>query len=193
LITIFVKIAEVDNDQIPPLLANRLIFDLTKGDIQTRLDELATSIQRQLRMRKVFVCHSSKDKPIVGKIVSALRKEKSISLWYDEDNLKPGSIIRRGIEKGISTADYLLAIISTNSIDTIQGWIGFELDQAYEIERQRNQSDHYFTIPVIIEKGINLPGWLGTKVYVDLTHEFDCGITSILEAINEQPPRIKTN
>jgi hypothetical protein len=163
-------------------------FDLTSGDFEQRLTELADVIRKLLKKRTVFICHSSRDKDSIRPLVRALRRRRNLAVWYDEDSLRPGNIIRRGIEAGISRADYLIAVLSSNAINTIEGWIGFELDQAYEKERQRNQKGHYFVVPVLIESGITIPGWLSTKVYVNLTKNFDKGIAAIVEAVSVGTP-----
>jgi hypothetical protein len=61
-------------------------------------------------------------------------ERKNLEIWSDWNRLRAGHIIRRGIERGIADADYLIALLSKNVIDTMQGWIRFELDQAYERE-----------------------------------------------------------
>lgn len=174
--------------ELPVELAARVSFDLTVGDFNQRVTELANIIRRLLKKRSVFISHSSMDKDSVLPLVRRLRRRRDLAIWYDEDSLRPGSIIRRGIEAGISNADYLIAILSSNVIDTLEGWIGFELDQAYKKERQRNRKGHYFVIPVLIESEIIIPGWLSTKVYVDLTQNFDKGVNAIVQAVSVDIP-----
>ena len=173
--------------QLPYSISTRASFDLFRGDFEKRVEELANYLMGILSRRLIFVSHSHLDKEIVGKVVRRLRRRKNLELWYDEQSLGPGNIIRRGIETGIARADYMIAILSKNVIDTIDGWIGFELDQAYEIERERNKKGHYFAIPVLIEQNISIPGWLSTKVYVDLTKDFDAGIEKLVHAVSQKP------
>ena len=178
----------VEPCELPPLLDSVDHFDLTSGDFDVRLADLADIVRRVLAKRTVFICHSSRDKKTIGPLVTALRGYPELAIWYDETSLKAGSIIRRGIETGISKADYLVAVLSSSAVDSIEGWIGFELDQAYEKERERNKRGHYFVIPVLIETNVRVPGWLSTKVYVDLEHDFDTGIKRIVEAVYVAPP-----
>jgi hypothetical protein len=173
---------------IPSYLHHILHFNLTKGDFEEQVLKLANDVQKILKKRTVFICHSSRDKSQVEQLVRALRRRPRLAVWYDETSLKPGSIIRRGIEAGIAEADYLVAVLSSHAIDTIEGWIGFELDQAYERERQRNLKGHYFVIPVLIESDLDVPSWLSTKVYVDLTRGFDSGVRSIVDALSADLP-----
>jgi hypothetical protein len=175
----------VDDTTLSPAFAHRGFYDIREDDFEKRLDILVDALRKQLDRRKIFISHSSKDKAEVQPIVDCLKDDDSLDVSYDNDALQPGSIIRRGIESGISSADYLIAVISQNVIDTLDGWIGFELDQAYEIERERNKYDHYFAIPVLLEAGLKTPGWLGTKVYVDLTKGFDAGMERLTNALHK--------
>ena len=151
--------------------------------------QLEETLRDTLSKRKVFVCYSSKDKDRVSQIVSALAKHGHIELWYDENSLSPGDILRRSIEIGIASADYLLAILTHNAIDSIDGWIGFELDQAYELERERNKYGHYFAVPVVLEEDLEPPGWLATKVRINLAKSFEAGIQRIIKAVSKAPLR----
>ena len=130
----------VDDTDLSEAYAHRNYFDIRWPNLEERLDVLADRLHKLLKKRKIFISHSSKDKQEVQPIVDRLKAEKELDVWYDNDSLQPGSIIRRGIESGIASADYLIAVLSKNVIDTLDGWIGFELDQAYEIERERNKN-----------------------------------------------------
>jgi TIR domain len=65
--------------------------------------------------RPVFISYSSKDKPIVEKIVGHL-SAMNISLWFDKWEIKVGDSIARKINEGIKQSGYLLLILSSNSI-----------------------------------------------------------------------------
>jgi hypothetical protein len=178
----------IESCEVPSFLATIHSIDLTQGSFDDHLARLAEELERRLKKRTVFICHSSQDKDRTAPIVKALRRRPKLAVWYDDDSLKPGSIIRRGIEAGIEEADYLIAILSTHAVDSIDGWIGFELDQAYEREKRRNLKGHYFVIPVLIEPEVKFPGWLSTKVHVDLTKGFDSGIRAIVGSVTAEIP-----
>jgi hypothetical protein len=181
-VVIFVR---VEDCHIPSELlyqANQT-FDVLKPSFMQDADRLADLLNEKLSKRLVFICHSHKDKKIVDKIVANLQTSPEIELWYDSTALQPGSVIRRGIEAGIARAHYLLAVLSRNAIDRIDGWIGFELDQAYEKERERNLFGHHFVIPVLIDKRIKLPSWLSTKVWVDLTKDFEAQLDELRRSL----------
>ncbi|MCA8993695.1 MAG: toll/interleukin-1 receptor domain-containing protein [Planctomycetaceae bacterium] len=173
----------VDDTELSPRLAHQDYIDIRDDDFDDQMSILLKRIQERLNRRKVFVSHSSRDKEKVNEIVEQLREDDALDIWYDNDALHPGMILRRNIESGIQSADYLVVVMSQNAIDTLDGWIGFELDQAYEIERERNQLKHYFAIPVLLEAGIKPPGWLGTKVHVDLERDFTEGLRRLVAAL----------
>jgi TIR domain len=165
-------------------------FDVLGERFTEDADRLAGFLNEKLSRRLVFVSHSHKDKGIVDKIVANLQESPEIELWYDSTALQPGSVLRRGIEAGIARAHYLLAILSQNAIDRIDGWIGFELDQAYEKERERNLLfGHHFVIPVLVEKNIKIPGWLSTKVWVDLTEDFETRLGELRRSLCRPLPK----
>jgi hypothetical protein len=179
---------KIEECTLPPEFQLIAGIDFTHGNFEDNVDRMVLGLKRIINNRLVFICHSSRDKKQVNRIAKWLKRKRSIDLWYDTDALTAGSILRRKIESGIKASDYLVAILSKRAIDTINGWIGFELDQAYEIERERNQVDHYFVVPVVIEERIEIPGWLSTKVYVDLTKDFDEGMKLLFKSISIKPP-----
>lgn len=63
----------------------------------------------------VFLCHSSKDKPIVNDIAEQLKKA-GLRLWYEEWMLKPGDSIPAKIEEGLERSRVLVLCLSENSI-----------------------------------------------------------------------------
>src|SRR6266567_4599763 len=91
----------------------------------------------------VFVCYSHRDKKLV-EIIAETLKQRGVNVWYDEWEMRPGSVLHRSILKGIENADYFLVIISENSINS--SWVEYELSSAMieEIEKQ-----HVKVIPSI--------------------------------------------
>jgi len=116
----------------------------------------------------VFVSHSSKDKPITGKIVSDLRK-KGLNLWYDETAITPGKRLRIAINEGIRNSKMVLIFISVNSLKS--QWVLNELDAAMlrEITEKRT-----IVIPVLIGrvKIDQIPEDLKGKKFIDLRYNF---------------------
>jgi hypothetical protein len=62
----------------------------------------------------VFICHSSKDKPIIDAVCSALEVEK-IRCWVAPRDIKPGQTWAEAITEAISNTKIMLLIFSSNS------------------------------------------------------------------------------
>ena len=77
---------------------------------------------------KVFLSHSSKDKPFITKLANDLRVAQ-IDVWVDDWEIPPGESIRRKIfEDGIPNCDLFFVYLSENSIESY--WVQRELDSA---------------------------------------------------------------
>jgi len=69
---------------------------------------------------KVFLCHSSKDKPIVVPLALDL-EEKGLSTWLDAFDILPGESIVSKIGDGLSKCNYILLFLSNSSIES--NWV----------------------------------------------------------------------
>jgi hypothetical protein len=76
---------------------------------------------------RVFVSHSSKDKPFVRKLVEELKK-RPLNIWLDETELKVGDSIVSKISEGLTETDYLVVVLSKASVSS--QWVQEELNAA---------------------------------------------------------------
>lgn len=74
----------------------------------------------------VFISHASEDKEDVVRPLAKSLKEKGISVWYDEFELKIGDNLRRKIDQGLSKSRFGIVVISRAFIK--KGWTNYELD-----------------------------------------------------------------
>lgn len=74
----------------------------------------------------VFISHASEDKEDVVRPLAKSLKEKGISVWYDEFELKIGDSLRRKIDQGLSKSRFGIVVISRAFIK--KGWTNYELD-----------------------------------------------------------------
>ena len=74
----------------------------------------------------VFISHASEDKDDVVRPLSIALKEKGLSVWYDEFELKIGDSLRRKIDVGLSKSNFGIVVISRDFIK--KGWTNYELD-----------------------------------------------------------------
>jgi hypothetical protein len=82
----------------------------------------------------VFASHAYEDKPLNREICARL-EEHGCRMWIDEDDLRVGDNLADGIFGAIDQADFVLALISANSVDS--GWCRKEWSVAVNLEIQR--------------------------------------------------------
>ncbi|CAG0931647.1 Formylglycine-generating enzyme [Thermoflexales bacterium] len=105
-----------------------------------------TSSPRSLR---VFLCHSSADKPVVRELYQRLRAD-GIEAWLDEENLLPGQNWQREIPRAVHQSDVVIVCLSQRSINKagyVQKEIKFALDVA-----DAQPEDTIFLIPLKLEE-----------------------------------------
>lgn len=74
----------------------------------------------------VFISHASEDKDEVVRPLAMALKEKGLSVWYDEFELKIGDSLRRKIDLGLAKSNFGIVVISRDFIK--KGWTNYELD-----------------------------------------------------------------
>lgn len=116
-----------------------------------------TDTNRPLR---VFLCHSSADKPVVRELYQKLCVEPWIQPWLDEEELYPGQDWETEIEKAVESSDVVLVCLSNGSINKrgfVQKELRFALDVALEMPEET-----IFIIPLRLEECTpprSLRGW----------------------------------
>jgi hypothetical protein len=116
------------------------------------------------RPLRVFLCHSSADKPTVRLLYRRLH-EDGIDAWLDEENLLPGQDWRREIPKAVRNSDAVIVCLSESSVNKtgyLQKEIKFALDVADE-----QPEDTIFIIPVKFGK-CDVPDRLSQWQWVNL-------------------------
>lgn len=94
---------------------------LVQGKEKMPFDE-----SEDVRDHDVFISHASEDKDDVVRPLAIALKEKGLSVWYDEFELKIGDSLRRKIDKGLATSKFGIVVLSRNFIK--KGWTNYELD-----------------------------------------------------------------
>src|SRR5688572_15322470 len=102
------------------------------------------------RPLRVFLCHSSNDKPAVRELCHKLRAESWIQPWLDEEELYPGQDWNFEIEKAVETADVILVCLSKGST-TKEGYVQREIRVALDYADYKPEGTLYI-IPVRLEE-----------------------------------------
>lgn len=106
---------------------------------------LKDTISRKLPQAKIFISHSSIDKPFVHELKNELSKDKSFNFWIDENEILAGDDIQKTISESLKEMDYLLLVISENS--TKSPWVNFEVSQFMGFAENKR------IIPIVLSKG----------------------------------------
>jgi hypothetical protein len=103
-------------------------------------------VQSHLR---VFLCHSSSDKPVVRNLYQHLLAD-SIDPWLDEEKLLPGQDWHLEIRKAVRTSHAILVCLSQASINKI-GFVNKEIKYALDVADEQPEGA-IFIIPVNLEE-----------------------------------------
>lgn len=126
---------------------------------------------------KIFISHSSKDKNFATWLGTDL-KASGHTPWFDEWDIYVGESIPEKISNGLSDADFIVVILSGNSIKS--KWVEREWHAKYWSEIEKNQT---MVLPVIIED-CEVPELLKTKKYADFRSNYNDGLEDVLHAID---------
>ncbi len=118
----------------------------------------------ETRKLRVFLCHSSQNKPIVRELYQRLNAEGWIDPWLDEEKLLPGQDWDMEIERAVEASDAVIACLSNNSV-TKEGYIQRELKFVLDIALEKPEGT-IFVVPLRLDD-CTLPRRLRSWQYVD--------------------------
>jgi len=144
------------------------------------MPRLRKSARKRLGAIHIFIAHSSKDNRISKKIAEALKGE-GFAVWYDEWEIKVGDSITQRISSGLQQGDFLVVILSKNSVKS--KWVQKELAAALTLEAKRSM----FILPVLIDS-CEIPILLQDRKYANFRKGFNRGLDELLDAINMPGP-----
>jgi len=69
---------------------------------------------RSMEKRRVFISHSAQDADWARSFAQAL-KERGVTVWFDEFDVRPGESVRDALEAGLRDSDVLVALLDAES------------------------------------------------------------------------------
>jgi tetratricopeptide (TPR) repeat protein len=132
-------------------------------------------------MVKVFLSHSSQDKPFVRELADFLEQDGQIKAWLDEREIAPGQNFVSRIEEGLAS-DFTLLVLSPDSVDS--NWVKEEWTSAF---REQTNERKTKLLPVLYGD-CEIPRLLGTKQYFDLRTNQPAGFREIRTFLLTQRP-----
>jgi len=151
------------------------------GSMPTAPTHQLSSDRQPLR---VFLCHSSGDKPAVRMLYQQLRAA-GIQPWFDEEDLLPGQVWRTEIPRVVRATDVVLVCLSHSSVDRA-GYAQKEIKLALDVADEQPEGS-IFLIPVKLEE-CPMPDRLSHLHWVNLFAER--GYEQLLRALRYQAERL---
>jgi len=126
---------------------------------------------------KVFISHSSVDKPFVRRLAKAIEADGFLT-WLDEKELLPGDALAKRVSEGVAQARAVLVVVSHAAIAS--KWLAFELNKAAD----RMVKGECIVIPIVIEDVKSLPAEVEGLLYADFTKSFKRQMQAVLKSLN---------
>ena len=115
-------------------------------------------------MSRIFLSHTSTDKPFVRKLANDLRANGH-TVWIDEAEINIGDSLIGKIREGLDSVDFVAVVLSKASIQS--EWVQKELEIASNREIKEKRK---VVLPIKIEN-VELPGFLEGKFYGDFSND----------------------
>lgn len=136
----------------------------------------------QGQVLRIFLCHSSRDKPTVRRLYKRLRSD-GLDPWLDEEELLPGQDWEFEIKKAVRRANLVIVCLSRESVDQA-GYVHKEIQIALDAAAEQ-PSNTIYLIPLRLD-GVEVPEGLRRRQWVDLFEER--GYERLMKAINVVKP-----
>lgn len=130
------------------------------------------------RALRVFLCHSSNDKPTVRELYRRLLADK-IDPWLDEEKLLPGQEWQQEIPKAVRNTDVVIVCLSRGSINKA-GYVQKEIKYALDVADEQPEGA-IFLIPLKLEE-CEVPDRLSNRHWVNYFEE--SGHSKLLKALH---------
>jgi formylglycine-generating enzyme required for sulfatase activity len=101
------------------------------------------------RPLRVFLCHSSSDKPPVRELYQKLSAEGWLDVWLDEEKLLPGQDWDYEIDRALDNSDAVIVTLSTGSVSK-EGYVQKELRVALDVALEKPEGT-IFILPVRLD------------------------------------------
>ncbi len=119
---------DINSVTLPHDEATRLHFLRGVGFTETQIEYLPSLLTpRPIEYQSLFISYASPDEAIAKRLHTDLRK-KDVPCWFAPHDLRPGTLLVRGIEEAIHKQDKLLLILSHHAVTS--NWVQYEVEAA---------------------------------------------------------------
>jgi len=135
------------------------------------------------RKMNIFISHSHRDSAFATQLASDLRNA-GLDIFIDEWSLKPGDSIVQKINQAIRDSDYLIVILSPDSVQS--PWVQAEINAAL----MRQLGKRNISIIPVLYRQCSIPPLLAPYVYVNFTtSSYEDGLIKLLEVFRRDASR----
>lgn len=144
----------------------------------------ATLVREPERSQKVsaWLAYAREDKEFARRLRGDLT-DAGIVVRTAESAINLGDSLEAMIAEEVSQADFFIIILSPNSVN--RQWV---LSELYYAMAQRSEEGKPVIIPVVTEKGLELPPSISDIVYADFSESYDAGLKHLISSLTR--PRI---
>lgn len=129
---------------------------------------------------RVFISHSSKDKAFAERLAHDLRAA-GLDIWYDSYEIQVGDTILDRIDQGLSNCDYMIIILSPESV--VSWMVRQELLMFLNEEMRRR---HSVILPVL-HQDCEIPLLLKGRRYADFRESYEAGFAELRKSLGITP------
>nr|BFD94125.1 hypothetical protein KitaXyl93_54850 [Kitasatospora sp. Xyl93] len=141
-----------------------------------------TALWGKAALGKIFISHSSADKPFVRRRIETPLREAGYDTWLDEKELLAGDPLPRKVSEGIRDAKVVIVVISATSVES--NWLRYELNIAADFMIKRGLR----LIPVVVDD-VRLPPETEGLLHADMRKNIRGGIRKIMATLELEASR----
>lgn len=131
------------------------------------------------RTPSAFISYSSQDNAFAERLASDL-KAKNLGAWFDKWEIRVGDSLMQKIGQGIRENDYLIVVLSPDSVAS--EWVKKELAEAM----QREIAEKRVVVLPVLYKQCQRPPFLTDKKYANFTKSYENGFQELLRRLDRQ-------
>lgn len=112
------------------------------------IDNYRAHMMHPIQYHSLFISYSSQDETLARRLHADLQ-DQGVRCWFAPYDLRPGELIRKGIDEAIHMQDKLLLILSKHSVES--GWVGYEVETAFSREMRQKRE---ILLPIRIDDAV---------------------------------------
>lgn len=137
-------------------------------------------------MARVFVSHSTNDRPVVDGVIVPLLQQAGLETWYSKDDIKPAQNFQQEIVQGLEKCQWFLLVMTPEA--SLSPWVRAELNWAIDNRRGR-------IVPVLLKdcEALSFHLQLPPIQHVDFRENTRDSREQLLWAFQLEPPAVEND